>query len=1509
MHYTKPESLISLVVNIGSYVNSVLAKLKGSGIRKVLLVTGCVMLSVYSDLIAQYTSVANGNWNTNTTWSPVGIPGASDNVIISGGHNVIVTANAACTSITFVTDAANNTLNINSGISLAVSGAITIPRAGGGFINTLAVGGGNLNTGSIAFTSGGATVRHLITISTGVVTVTGNVSQSGSTGSASISFSGTGLLKLGGTFLTAATGTLTQGTGTVEYNSTIAQTVGNFTYNNLTISNSGTKALFGNTVVDGTLTMNGGDISTGANTLTINNSAAASLNYSSGIIIGKLERFINQTAQNYFFPVGIVGQIHSLNANFVNLTAGSLLVQYNSGDPGNSGLPLIDGDGSQVTNEFTSGYWSALAKNSLVSTNYNLNLNATGFGPYTINAGTRILTRTDAGGSWILNGSHSDAAGSIIKRTGLTGIYNSGSGTQFGIASSGARITSQPSNQSVCENATASFSVIATGHPVLTYSWYKAPGTPLIEGGRFTGTNLPTLNIANVISADAGSYYCIVTDGYGNAVQTNSALLTVNTLPTNPTVINGVRCGTGTVTLQSGGAGGAENYKWYDALAGGNLVQTNGSTFLTPSISSTTTYYVTKYNTTSLCESSPRTMVVATINEKPAAALGYKYQKTLLIDHTKVSGGSDLLNFPVLINISSSPARDELKARVNGGHVENSSGFDIIFTDANYNKLDHQVESYDPVTGNLVAWVRLPVLSSSGDTHILMLYGNPQINLDPSVKSVWDPNFRGVWHLSGLDFSDASLNSNNGTNFGSVDVPGKIANGKSFNGTTSYINAGNNSSLFINNSITVSAWVNSAGGDGHILNMGGGWSRPGYSLFWYGGNIRDELQNTTTPEKLFTDVTGPSTGSWHYIAFTWDIGSTLINTYIDGVLRAPIDANVFIGPIGNPIQNLDIGKNEDPAAFGLFNGVIDEARVQSISRSAGWIVTEYNNQNIPDNFYTVGGEGPCSVFTFNGLCSGATITYSVPNTPTNSYTWSVIGGNASSTTGNSITVTWNATGPYSIQLTESEGTCSGSSLLYNVVVSSQPVAQSIVQLPNIQDVCTTGTVSATFTGGSGGFNPVDVYESSVDGGLSWQAYIPGSLLSSASVGANRLQIQTKRTTSGNGCTESGWTIVKWNIVAQPSWDTYSFPTVNLCSGGQVTFSASIKDGLGGTLTWIRSISSGGAGVTVTSPDIPPIGTYYYRPHFAPAGQGCNLSDGTETIVTVQVDPTWNVITPPATNICAGGSLTFSATLNNAGSGTVQWVRSGTSMGPGTVVTSPDAPGVGTYFYRPQYIPGYGGCNLADGIETLVTVNPYSVLTSTLTPSPICNGSLFSYSPISDIGGTSFSWNRASIVGITPVGPTSGTGDPNEILNNTTASPISVRYIYTLTANGCTNPANFNVDVIVNPTAVITSAATANWCNNVSNTYTATSSSSTAAFSWTRAVVAGISNLAGSGNSAAITETLVNTTAEPVVVHYLITPGVNGCSGTTFDAAVTVNPTAVITSAATANWCKDRKSGV
>ena len=202
------------------------------------------------------------------------VPGAGDDVSIGGGFSVTVPAAAACTSLSFQS-ATNNTstLTINSGVTLTVSGAVTIPRANNTFVNTLAVGDGALSAGSIAFTNGGAagTARHLLSINTGTATISGSVTQNGSTGSATITFTGAGLLKVANTFLTPSTATLTPGTGTIEYNGA-AQTISVFTYYGLALSGSGAKTLTGVTSIGGNLTLSGTATAAPPSALTIGGS-------------------------------------------------------------------------------------------------------------------------------------------------------------------------------------------------------------------------------------------------------------------------------------------------------------------------------------------------------------------------------------------------------------------------------------------------------------------------------------------------------------------------------------------------------------------------------------------------------------------------------------------------------------------------------------------------------------------------------------------------------------------------------------------------------------------------------------------------------------------------------------------------------------------------------------------------------------------------------------------------------------------------------------------------------------------------------------------------------------------------------------------------------------------------------------------------------------------------------------------------------------------------------------
>ena len=129
----------------------------------------------------------------------------------------------------------------------------------------------------------------------------------------------------------------------------------------------------------------------------------------------------------------------------------------------------------------------------------------------------------------------------------------------------------------------------------------------------------------------------------------------------------------------------------------------------------------------------------------PAAAQywpsGYSYRSTITIDHTKVPN-TDQTNFPVLVSGTFS----DLATVANGGKVTSANGYDIIFTsDANgLNQLPFEQESYNPSTGAIVYWVKLPTASHTADTVFYMFYGNSSIVADLSTKTaVWDRTILG----------------------------------------------------------------------------------------------------------------------------------------------------------------------------------------------------------------------------------------------------------------------------------------------------------------------------------------------------------------------------------------------------------------------------------------------------------------------------------------------------------------------------------------------------------------------------------------------------------------------------------------------------------------------------------------------------------------------------------------------------------------------------------------------
>ena len=92
-------------------------------------------------------------------------------------------------------------------------------------------------------------------------------------------------------------------------------------------------------------------------------------------------------------------------------------------------------------------------------------------------------------------------------------------------------------------------------------------------------------------------------------------------------------------------------------------------------------------------------------------------------------------------------------------------------------------------------------------------------------------------------------------------------------------------------------------------------------------------------------------GLWHHVVGVADASGLQMRIYVDGTLRG---TTAWDGTSVTGTSELRIGRSTD-AALQDWDGGIDEVRVSSVARSAGWIATEYRNQRSPSTFYALDG--------------------------------------------------------------------------------------------------------------------------------------------------------------------------------------------------------------------------------------------------------------------------------------------------------------------------------------------------------------------------------------------------------------------------------------------------------------------------------------------------------------------------------------------------------------------------
>ncbi len=354
--------------------------------------------------------------------------------------------------------------------------------------------------------------------------------------------------------------------------------------------------------------------------------------------------------------------------------------------------------------------------------------------------------------------------------------------------------------------------------------------------------------------------------------------------------------------------------------------------------------------------------------------MAYAETRAVIIDHTKVAG--NLTDYPLLI----SGIYPYLATVANGGSIENAitvvgrnTPADLIFTATATGvvALKFEVEYYSSTTGQFVAWVKVPSVSSSVDTIIYMRYGDAAVNTwQGDIPGTWRSEYKGVWHLATVisatpDCQDSTANGNDGTPSGignEVGVPCQIDGGSQFSGGGDGITCTVSDPSLEVQSSSVGFWVNST-------SIGGFGSNQAYMT-------ETDPTNTTTQgwcivqfhdgtlrlkygtQVYYTSFT-LSINTWYFIVVTFDTATGSLKVYKDGVLAQTITGTPEVLVYSSDITHIG-GPNTGglgDQTFASQVGYLDECRIYSGILPTGWIATEYANQFSPSTFYSITAVG------------------------------------------------------------------------------------------------------------------------------------------------------------------------------------------------------------------------------------------------------------------------------------------------------------------------------------------------------------------------------------------------------------------------------------------------------------------------------------------------------------------------------------------------------------------------
>jgi gliding motility-associated-like protein len=385
----------------------------------------------------------------------------------------------------------------------------------------------------------------------------------------------------------------------------------------------------------------------------------------------------------------------------------------------------------------------------------------------------------------------------------------------------------------------------------------------------------------------------------------------------------------------------------------------------------------------------------------------------------------------------------------------------------------------------------------------------------------------------------------------------------------------------------------------------------------------------------------------------------------------------------------------------------------------------------------------------------------------------------------------------------------------------------------------------------------------------------------------------------NGCSGNPFNLA---VIVKPRPVMTSTNSDVICSLESVGLNLT-ADVLGASFTWVATDNPNVSGESTSNQTTPSITDLLTNStlqdqvvvyNVTPNAFGC---DGPTQTVSITVRPNPVVTNNTTLNICSGDNVNLPLTSNITGT-TFTWFATANGSVNGETTALQPTDFIGDILTNVSSIdqtivytvtPTFGGCQGPAQVIT-VTLKPRPVMTSSGIVS-ICSNLPVGLSLTADVAGSTFVWvantDNPNVTGESLFAENTTT--ITDILTNPGNVNELVTYTVTPSAFGCLGTPQ-TVNVTVKPIPFMTSLNSDAICSSDNVNLPLTANVAATTFSWfaiDNPDVSGETTIPQS--SGVIGDVLFNTTFNPEIVNYQVTPTANGCNGLTQNVSITVNP--------------------